>query len=73
MHPARLALLAGRHAPRRAIVSKEFTPNGWPLVLECGHVGTCVAHATPGADWSCRACGEQIVRTAPQYANEFKE
>jgi len=71
MHPARLAYLASNHAPKVQITNKTFTPSGWKLALSCGHSGSCVPHMTPDQDWSCRKCGEVIVKTAPQYSGEF--
>jgi hypothetical protein len=72
MHPSRFSFLAYNNKQTRKIVSKTFTSEGWNLLLECEHYGGCVAHMVPGVDWKCYPCGEEYIRSAPQYAKEFK-
>lgn len=74
MHPARLSMLAQRHAPERAIVSRSREGGGpTHFVLECGHKGELVSHfdGSKVATWRCHECGVEHVKTAPQYAKEF--
>ena len=73
MHPDRLRYLARQHAPRVAVVAKDVRTNGTTLTLECGHSGECVPHvdASTITHWECAPCGETIVRSAPQYAEEW--
>jgi hypothetical protein len=73
MHSDRLRYLARRHAPRVAVVAKHVRTNGTTLTLACGHTGECVPHVSADTikDWECALCGEAIVRTAPQYSNEW--
>jgi hypothetical protein len=74
MHPARFSYLAYNNAPRRKIASKARSDDGsWALTLECGHAGSCVAHMNPNEDWRCVPCGEQYVKSAPKYTEEFSQ
>lgn len=74
MHPARLSLLAQRHAPERAIVSRQRDGGGpTHFVLECGHTGDLVSHfdGSKVATWRCHECGVAAVKAHPMYAAEF--
>jgi uncharacterized pyridoxal phosphate-containing UPF0001 family protein len=74
MHPSRLSFLAGKHKQRRAVVSRDVRTDGTHIVLECGHTTKFVPHCDVSGvtDCGCSECGEQYVRTAPQYAKEFE-
>lgn len=75
MHPDRLSFLATEHWQRKAIVSRMRDTNGhWKFKLECGHDGSCVGHfdCSKTTHWNCIPCGLEYVKSAPQYAKEFK-
>ena len=71
MHPSRLAMLAARHAPQVAVVSSDERSDGVTLMLACGHVGEMNQIFMTPKVWSCRACGESVVRNHPMYRCEF--
>lgn len=75
MHPSRLNMLAHRHAPERAIVSRQGGVDGtaWIFYLECGHTARMVSHfdGSKAVTRRCDECGAEHVKTAPQYAGEF--
>lgn len=74
MHPARLAFLAGKHAQPRKVISKLSSASGTLLKLECGHTQDIAPHFDCSAVESrnCRICGEEYVKSAPQYQKEFE-
>lgn len=75
MHPDRLSFLSVKHAQRRAVVSKDVRSDGTVIAMECGHSTIYAPHFDTRSvkDCGCRYCGEQFVRSAPQYAKEFSE
>jgi hypothetical protein len=73
MHPARLALLASKHAPSRKVVSNIWSPSGTAINLECGHSVVIAPHfdCSNKETHNCRICGQDYVKSAPQYSKEF--
>lgn len=73
MHPARLSFLGVKHQQQRAVKSLDVRSDGTFVALECGHTITIAPHfdASHSKSFGCCVCGEQFVRTAPQYAGEF--
>ncbi len=75
MHPARLSLLAIKHKQWRAITSRHRDDTGATrITLECGHDTSIAPHfdMSHTRECGCIECGEQYVRSAPQYAKEFE-
>lgn len=73
MHPARLTLLADRHAQTREIVSRREDATGNYYALECGHQIKHASHFALSKDKTmrCTECGKTFVRNSPLYAKEF--
>lgn len=74
MHPARLSLLATRHAPERAVISRTRDGGGATrFALECGHTGELVSHfdGSKVTTWRCQPCGERVVMAHDAYVKEF--
>lgn len=73
MHPARLSFLGHKHAQWRAVVVRDVRADGTYLSLECGHESVVAPHfdTKHTERVRCRECGDQYVKTAPQYADEF--
>ena len=74
MHPSRLAMLASRHAQRRAVVRSSGDSGGNHYTLECGHRFSTPPHfaLTPKEPKPCTDCGREYVRTSPRYQSEFE-
>lgn len=74
MHPDRLNFLAYKHKQRRAVVAREVRSDGTTLTLECGHFSFVAPHfdtkRTP--ECGCSECGRDYVKTAPQFADEWR-